>query len=88
METKVEINEKKYVDDYFPAVFANANRSIIILADSRTTDRTFSGMVVHAAKETAKKTVLGTYSTGWTYEQFKRLPKGTELTLIITQENG
>jgi hypothetical protein len=45
-------------------------------------------MVVHAAKETAKKTVLGTYSTGWTYEQFKRLPKGTELTLMITQENG
>ena len=88
METIVEIKEKKNVDDYFPCVFTNSSKNIIILADARTSEKTFSGMIIHAGKDTAKKTALGTYSTGWTYEQFKRLPKGTELTLMITQENG
>ena len=50
METAIEIKEQKYVDDYFPALFANANRSVVILADARTTDKTFSGMIIHAGK--------------------------------------
>ena len=87
METSIKIEEKRYVDDYFPAIFCNANKTVVIIADERTSEKTFSGMIVHA-ESAAKKTALGTYSTGWTYEQFKRLPKGSVLTLNITQENG
>lgn len=88
MNTLIEIKEKKRVDDYFPSIFTNSSNSVVILADGRTSDKTFSGMVVHAGKDAAKKYALGIYSTGWTYEQFKRLPKGSEVTLVITQENG
>lgn len=87
METTIEIKEKKIVDDYFPCLFANAAKNIIILADARTSPKTFSGMVIHADGSTAKKNATGTYSTGWTYEQFKRLPKGSEVTIIIEQGN-
>ena len=87
METQVEIKEKKLLDDYFPSLFTNASKSVVILADARTSQKTFSGMVIHADGTAAKKNALGTYSTGWTYEQFKRLPKGSEMTLIIVQGN-
>jgi len=88
METLIEIKEKKVKDDYFPCLFANADKSIVILADERTSEKTFSGMVIYIGKDVRKKASLGLYSTGWTYEQFKRLPKGTEITLYLTQENG
>ena len=88
METRVEIKEKKTVDDYFPCLFANGSKTVIILADSRTSEKTFSGMVIHTEKTSSKTSPLGIYSTGWTYDQYKRLPKGSELTLHITQENG
>lgn len=88
MQTIIEIKERKVVDDYFPCLFANSGKTVVILADSRTSEKTFSGMVIYADKQAAKKNVLGTYSSGWTYEQFKRLPKGSEITLCITQDNG
>ena len=87
METAIEIKKRKVVDDYFPCLFANDSESVVILADGRTSAKTFSGMVIYADKTAAKKSVIGTYSTGWTYEKFKRLPKGSEVTIIITQEN-
>lgn len=88
METTIEIKKRKVVDDYFPCLFANGSESVVILADGRTSEKTFSGMVIHSDKSAAKKSALGTYSTGWTYEQFKRLPKGSEVTILITQDNG
>jgi len=88
MEALIEIKEKKLKDDYFPCLFANADRSIVILADSRTSEKTFSGMVIYVGKDIKKKAQMGLYSTGWTYEQYKRLPKGTEITLCLTQDNG
>lgn len=86
METEITIKEKKVVKDFFPCLFANKDRSVLILADEKTGEKTFSGMVVHSSGST-RKTVIGTYSTGWTYEQFKRLPQGTEVTITINQEN-
>jgi hypothetical protein len=88
MEVIIEIKEKKVRDDYFPCLFANNNKSVVILADGRTSEKTFSGMVIYAAGDDRKRTTLGTYSTGWAYSQFTRLPKGSEITLCITQENG
>lgn len=84
METKITINESKNVNDYFPSLFSNKDKSIIILADSRTTDKTFSGMIIHSSNET-KNGRIGLYSTGWTYLQFARLPKGTLLNIEVKQ---
>ena len=84
MKSEMTINEPKKVADYFPCLFANPSKSIIILADGRTGDKTFSGMVVHSENE--KKNVVGTYGTCWTYEQFKRLPKGTNVIIGLTQD--
>ena len=86
METNLTIENPKKERDYFPSVFSNKDNTIIILADERTSDKTFSGMIIHSSGS-SKKTVLGNYSTGWTYAQFTRLPKGSNLKLGITQEN-
>jgi hypothetical protein len=85
METTIQIETPKKERDFFPSVFANKDNTIIILADSRTSDKTFSGTIVHS-NNSGKNALLGTYSTGWTYAQFSRLPKGSKLTLTITQE--
>lgn len=87
METKIEIQETEQVKDYFPALFANKDRSIIILADERTSDRTFSGMIIHVSGEKGKANTLGTYSSSWTYVQFSRLPKNASITLTIKQND-
>lgn len=87
METKIEIQETEQVKDYFPALFANKDRSIIILADERTSDRTFSGMIIYLSGEKGKVTKLGRYETGWTYVQFSRLPKNASITLTIKQND-
>jgi len=87
METQVKINESNKERDYFPCIFANKDKSIVILADGRTGDQTFSGMIIHASGDKGKKTSLGRYESGWTYTQFKRLPKDTALTLEIKQDD-
>ena len=87
METKIEIQETSKTKDYFPAIFANKDRSIIILADERTSDRTFSGMIIHITGDKGKTKTLGTYSSGWTYEQFTRLSKNASINLTITQND-
>lgn len=86
METSIQIETPKKERDYFPSTFTNKDNTIIILADSRTSDKTFSGMIIHSSNQ-GKNAVLGTYSTGWTYAQFSRLPKGSKVTLNITQED-
>jgi hypothetical protein len=86
METTILIESPKKERDYFPSVFTNKDNTIVILADCRTSDKTFSGMVVHSANNT-KNAALGTYSTGWTYAQFSRLTKGSKISLSINQED-
>ena len=85
METNISIEEPAKVRDYFPSLFANKDQSIIILADDRTATKTFSGMIIHVSGTNNKKAVLGTYSTGWTYLQFTRLPKGSLVELGMEQ---
>lgn len=86
METEIKIEETVKQKDYFPSLFTNKDRSIIIMADERTTEKTFSGMIVHSANK-GKSGALGTYSTGWTYQQFTRLPKGSVIQLTVRQED-
>ena len=87
METKIEIKEANTTKDYFPALFANKDKSIIILADDRTSDRTFSGMIIHITGDKGKTAQLGCYSSGWTYVQFTRLAKNSFVNLTITQND-
>ncbi len=86
METKVTIESPKKDRDYFPSTFTNKDETIVVLADGRTSDRTFSGMIIHSTNQT-KNGALGTYSSGWTYAQFSRLPKGSKISLTIVQED-
>lgn len=86
METTLIIDEATKEKDYFPSLFTNKDKSIIILADGRVTDKTFSGMVIHTTNQTSKGT-LAVYSTGWTYAQFTRLTKGSKITLTINQHD-
>jgi hypothetical protein len=87
METIIEINEAGQIKDYFPCLFANKDKSIIILANERTSDKTFSGMIIHVTGEKGKSSVLGKYESGWTYVQFSRLPKNSSITLTIKQND-
>lgn len=84
MKTKITIKEPNLETDYFPCLFSNKDKSVVILADSKLNDRCFSGMVIHS-KGSTSKTLVGTYNTGWTYSQFKRLPKRTDIELNMTQ---
>tara|TARA_R110002153_G_scaffold30092_2_gene92187 strand:+ start:1128 stop:1388 length:261 start_codon:yes stop_codon:yes gene_type:complete len=86
METILKIETPVKERDYFPSTFTNKDNSIIILADERTSDKTFSGQIIHSTNN-HKKSTLGVYSTGWTYTQFTRLPKGSKITLTINQDN-
>ena len=85
METKATINVPTTEKDFFPALFANKEQTIIILADNRTSEKTFSGMIIHVAPQVAKKYAIGNYSSGWTYEQFKRLPRGSQIEITLVQ---
>jgi hypothetical protein len=87
METKIEIQESGLNKDFFPSLFANKDRTIIILAEERTSDKTFSGMIIHVTGEKGKATALGKYESGWTYTQFSRLPKHSSITLTINQND-
>lgn len=87
MEATIEIKEERIERDYFPCLFADKSRNVVILADARTSERTFSGMVIYADKNAEKK-AIGKYSTGWTYASYERLPKGSMVQINLLQENG
>lgn len=87
METIIEIKEAVQTKDYFPCLFTNKDKSIVILADERTSEKTFSGMIIHVTGEKGKAIQLGRYETGWTYQQFSRLPKNSSITLMINQND-
>lgn len=85
MKSSATISEVVAEKDYYPSLFVNNNKKIVILADGRTGDKTFSGMVIHS-DDSAKRYAVGTYSSAWTFEQFKRLQRGSEVTITIKQE--
>jgi hypothetical protein len=87
METAIKINEANQVKDYFPSIFVNKDNTIVILADEKTSEKTFSGMIIHITGDKGKSMNLGLYSTGWTYTQFQRLPKYSEINLTIKQND-
>jgi hypothetical protein len=87
METTIKIKKTTDNKDFFPALFSNKDNSIIILADERTSEKTFSGMIVHIEGEKGKGVSLGVYLTTWTYVQFSRLPKYSEINLTIVQND-
>ena len=86
MESKIVIEEGKVIQDYFPSLFVNKDKSIVILATARTGEKTFEGVIIHSNNNNSKA-ILGMLSSTWTYEQFKRLPKGSKIMLEIIQEN-
>lgn len=86
MKTSIQIDTQKKEKDYFPSLFSNKDNSVVILAESRTSDKSFSGMIIHSSNNIPKN-IVGTYSTGWTYSQFTRLAKGTKITLNFEQED-
>ena len=83
MRTEITITEPRLNPDYFPCIMSNKSRSIFILADARTSERTFSGMVIHAEK--GGKNAVGKYSINWEYSAYERLPKGTNIIAGFTQ---
>jgi hypothetical protein len=87
METIIKIKKTNDVKDFFPALFSNKDNTIVILADERTSEKTFSGMIVHIEGDKGKSVNLGVYSTSWTYTQFSRLPKYSEINLTIVQND-
>ena len=87
METIIKIKKTTDNKDFFPALFSNKDNTIIILADERTSEKTFSGMIVHIEGEKGKAVSLAVYSTSWTYVQFSRLPKHSEINLTIVQND-
>lgn len=87
METNIKIKKTNEVKDFFPAIFSNKDNTIIILADARTSDKTFSGMIIHIEGDKGKSINIGVYSTSWTYVQFSRLPKHSEINLNIVQND-
>lgn len=86
MKSEVIIEELKTDKDYFPALFANKDRSIIILANERVSEKTFAGVIISINNDKGSKVKLGTYSNGWTYVQFQRLPKGSVINLKLIQD--
>lgn len=85
MKTEIKINESNVIKDYFPSLFTNKDNTIVILADDRQSDKTFSGMIIHSGNN--PKATVGMYSTGWTYSQFKRISKGSKLDITLTQDD-
>lgn len=84
MDSKIKIEEPTQENDYFPSLFTNKDNTVIILADGRTGDKSFSGMIIHSENKT-DKTLIGKYSTGWTYAQFRRFKKRTSIDLNLIQ---
>ncbi len=87
METTAEVVKGNPDKDYFPSIFMNKDGTIIVLATTNTGDKTFAGTIIHSEGKTAK-TVIGTYSEGWTYTQFKRLPRGSIIQIQLIQTDN
>ena len=86
MKVTADIEECKKVNDYFPSIFTNKDNTIVILADARTSQNTFSGMIL-SSHNNSKGCTVGTYGTSWTYTQFHRLPKNSIIKLEIEQND-
>ncbi len=77
IETKIkEVN----ASDIFPALYSSENRETIILVKKRTGDKTLEGVVVYP------KSAFGEYSMSWSEAKYKRMGRGSELTIKFLQE--
>lgn len=77
IETKIkEVND----GEIFPSLYSTDDRGSIILAKRLINDKTFEGVAVHP------KSAFGEYSMTWSLTKYKRMGKGSELTLKFIQE--
>jgi hypothetical protein len=77
IETKIkEVAEK----EMFPALYSSVKRESIILVKNILPDGKLEGVVMHP------KQSFGEYSMSWSPVKYKRMTKGSELTLKFTQE--
>jgi hypothetical protein len=77
IETKIKEVEK---DDVFPALYSSEKRESIILVKQKLADGKLEGVVVHP------KNLFGEYSMSWSPLKYKRMGRGSELTIKFTQE--
>lgn len=77
IETKIkEVNP----EETFPALYSSENRETIILIKRRIENKFLEGVVVHPKK------TFGEYSTSWSADKYKRMGRGSELTIKFMQE--
>jgi len=77
IETKIkEVAEK----DIFPTLYSSEKRESIILVKAILADGKLEGVVMHP------KQSFGEYSMSWSPSKYKRMAKGSELTLKFIQE--
>lgn len=78
MALETKIKEVKATEQ-FPALYASDNRETIIVVLRETTNK-LEGVVMHP------KQTFGEYSATWSKDKYKRMDRGSELTLKFIQE--
>ena len=77
IETKIkELDEI----DVFPALYSSEKRESIILVKKQHPDGKLEGVVMHP------KNLFGEYSLAWSPAKYKRMGRGSELTIKFIQE--
>jgi hypothetical protein len=77
IETKIKEVEDRLT---FPALYSSEKRESIILVKNILLDGKLEGVVMHP------KNTFGEYSASWSPSKYKRMARGSELTLKFTQE--
>ena len=77
IDTKIKEVEK---DDVFPALYSSEKRESIILIKSKLQDGKLEGVVLHP------KQSFGEYSMSWSPAKYKRMGRGSELSIKFIQE--
>jgi hypothetical protein len=77
IETKIkEVNP----EEIFPALYSDENRASIILVKKKSGQNKLEGVAVYP------KNVFGEYSMNWSESKYKRMGRGSELTVKFLQE--
>lgn len=77
LETKIKEVEN---GDTFPALYSSEKRESIILVKKKSPDGKLEGVVLHP------KQSFGEYSMAWSPGKYKRMGRGSELTIKFIQE--
>lgn len=77
IETKIKEVEN---DEVFPALYSSDKRESIILVKKKLPDGKLEGVVLHP------KQSFGEYSMAWSPTKYKRMGRGSELTVKFIQE--